>query len=53
MGLYVDPPAHAVVLPLNKKDQIQALERTHPDLPLAPGHPAAQTHDYTRRPNTT
>lgn len=35
------------------KRQIQALERTRPDLPLAPGHPAAQTHDYTRHGTTT
>lgn len=53
VGLYMDPPAHAVVLSLDEKSQIQALERTRPDLPLAPGHPAAQTHDYTRHGTTT
>lgn len=53
MGLYMDPPAHAVVLSLDEKSQIQALERTRPDLPLAPGYPAAQTHDYTRHGTTT
>lgn len=53
MGLYMDPPAHAVVLSLDEKSQIQALERTRPDLPLALGHPAAQTHDYTRHGTTT
>ncbi len=53
MGLYMDPPAHAVVLSLDEKSQIQALKRTRPDLPVAPGHPAAQTHDYTRHGTTT
>src|SRR3954452_20856346 len=53
VGLYMDPPAHAVVLSLDEKSQIQALERTRPDLPLASGHPAAQTHDYTRHGTTT
>ncbi|WP_419953493.1 IS630 family transposase [Methylobacterium sp.] len=53
VGLYMDPPAHAVVLSLDEKSQIQALERTRPDLPVAPGHPAAQTHDYTRHGTTT
>lgn len=49
----MDPPAHAVVLSIDEKSQIQALERTRPDRPLAPGHPAAQTHDYTRHPTMT
>lgn len=53
VGLYMNPPAHAVVLSLDEKSQIQALERTRPDLPLAPNHPAAQTHDYTRHGTTT
>lgn len=53
VGLYMDPPRHAVVLSLDEKSQIQALERTRPDLPLAPGRPAAQTHDYTRHGTTT
>ena len=53
VGLYMDPPAHAVVLSIDEKSQIQALERTRPDRPLAPGHPAAQTHDYTRHGTTT
>src|ERR1700712_1280159 len=48
VGLYMAPPAHAVVLSIDEKSQIQALERTRPGLPLASGHPAAQTHDYTR-----
>jgi hypothetical protein len=49
----MDPPAHAVVLSLDEKGQIQVLERTRPDRPLACGHPAAQTHDYTRHGTTT
>src|SRR5205823_1149141 len=53
VGLYMDPPAHAVVLSIDEKSQIQALERTRPDRPLAPSHPAAQTHDYTRHGTTT
>jgi transposase len=53
VGLYMDPPAHAVVLSIDEKSQIQALERTRPDRPLGPGHPAAQTHDYTRHGTTT
>lgn len=48
-----DPPAHAVVLSIDEKSQIQALERTRPDRPLGPGHPASQTHDYTRHGTTT
>ena len=42
-----DPPAHVVVLSIDEKSQIQALERTRPDRSLAPGHAAAQTHGYT------
>ena len=53
VGLYMALPAHAVVLPIDEKSQIQALERTGPGRPLAPGHPAAQTHDYTRHGTTT
>ena len=53
VGLYMAPPAHAVVLSIDEKSQIQALERTRPGLPLASGHPAAQTHDYTRHGTTT
>ena len=53
VGLYMTPPAHAVVLSIDEKSQIQALERTRPDRPPAPGHPAAQTHDYTRHGTTT
>ena len=52
VGLYMDPPAHAVVLSIDEKSQIQALERTRPGLPLAEGHPASQTHDYVRHGTT-
>ena len=44
----MNPPAHAVLLSIDEKSQIQALERTRPALPLAEGHPAAQTYDYVR-----
>ena len=47
------PPAHAVVLSIDEKSQIQALERTRPGLPLSEGHPASQTHDYVRHGTTT
>ena len=40
VGLYVDPPAHAIVLSLDEKSQIQALDRTQPGLPLKKGRPA-------------
>lgn len=48
VGLYLDPPTNAVVLSLDEKTQIQALNRTQPLLPLRPGLPARQTHDYQR-----
>lgn len=48
VGLYLDPPANAAVLCLDEKTQIQALSRTQPLLPLRPGLPARQTHDYRR-----
>jgi transposase len=48
VGLYLNPPTHAVVLSLDEKTQIQALDRTQPMLPLRPGIPARQTHDYRR-----
>ena len=48
VGLYLDPPAHALVLCVDEKPQVQALERTRPSLPLRPGTPATQTHDYRR-----
>ena len=48
VGLYLHPPANAIVLSVDEKTQIQALNRTQPLLPLRPGLPARQTHDYTR-----
>jgi len=48
VGLYLHPPTNAVVLSVDEKTQIQALNRTQPILPLRPGLPARQTHDYTR-----
>jgi transposase len=48
VGLYLNPPMNAVVLSLDEKTQIQALERTQPMLPLRPNLPARQTHDYRR-----
>ncbi len=48
VGLYLAPPTNAVVLSLDEKTQIQALSRTQPLLPLRPGLPARQTHDYRR-----
>ena len=48
VGLYLNPPTSAVVLSVDAKTQIQALGRTEPILPMRPGLPARQTHDYTR-----
>ena len=48
VGLYLNPPTNAVVLSLDEKTPIQALSRTQPLLPLRPGLPARQTHDYQR-----
>jgi hypothetical protein len=53
VGLYVDPPAHAVVLSVDEKSQIQALDRTQPGLPMKPGRAGTMTHDYKRRGTTT
>jgi transposase len=53
VGLYVDPPAHAVVLSLDEKSQIQALDRTQPGLPIKPGRCQTMTHDYKRHGTTT
>ena len=53
VGLYVDPPAHAVVLSLDEKSQIQALDRTQPGLPLKKGRAGTMTHDYKRNGTTT
>jgi transposase len=53
VGLYLDPPEHALVLSVDEKSQIQALDRTQPILPLRPGLPERQTHDYQRHGTTT
>jgi len=53
VGLYLDPPEKALVLSVDEKSQIQALDRTQPLLPLRPGIPARQSHDYTRHGTTT
>jgi transposase len=53
VGLYMHPPAHAVVLSIDEKSQIQALDRTQPGLPLKPGKCGTMTHDYKRHGTTT
>jgi transposase len=53
VGLYVDPPAHAVVLSLDEKSQIQALDRTQPGLPMKKRRAGTMTHDYKRSGTTT
>jgi transposase len=52
VGLYIDPPAHAVVLSIDEKSQIQALDRTQPGLPIKPGRCHTMTHDYKRHGTT-
>jgi transposase len=52
-GLYLAPPDNAVVVCVDEKSQIQALDRTAPPLPLRPGLPARRTHDYIRHGTTT
>jgi transposase len=53
VGLYLDPPLKALVLCVDEKSQIQALDRTQPILPLMPGVPERRTHDYLRHGTTT
>jgi transposase len=53
VGLYVDPPAHAIVLSVDEKTQIQALDRTQPGLPIKKGRAGTMTHDYKRHGTTT
>jgi transposase len=53
VGLYMHPPAHAVVLSIDEKSQIQALDRTQPGLPIKPGRCGTMTHDYKRHGTTT
>jgi transposase len=53
VGLYLDPPEHAIVLSCDEKSQIQALDRTQKSLPLFPGRLQTMTHDYKRNGTTT
>jgi hypothetical protein len=53
VGLYVDPPAHAIVVSVDEKSQIQALDRTQPGLPPKPGRCGTMTYDYKRNGTTT
>jgi hypothetical protein len=53
VGLYVDPPAHSVVLSVDEKSQIQALDRTQPGLPMKKGRAGTMTHDYKSHGTTT
>ncbi|MGL5138294.1 MAG: IS630 family transposase [Beijerinckiaceae bacterium] len=53
VGLYVNPPAHAIVLSVDEKSQIQALDRTQPGLPMKKGRLGTMTHDYKRNGTTT
>jgi transposase len=52
VGLYLDPPENAVVVCVDEKSQVQALERSQPILPMRPGIPERQTHDYARHGTT-
>jgi transposase len=52
VGLYLDPPERAVVVCVDEKTQVQALDRTQPSLPLRPGRAATMTHDYKRNGTT-
>lgn len=53
VGLYLNPPDRALVLCVDEKSQIQALDRTQPILPITPGLPERRTHDYNRHGTTT
>jgi transposase len=53
VGLYLNPPEHALVLAVDEKSQIQALDRTAPCLPILPTTPARTTHDYVRNGTTS
>lgn len=53
VGLYLNPPEHALVLCCDEKSQIQALDRTQPGLPLKPGRAGTMTHDYKRNGTAT
>jgi len=53
VGLYLNPPEHALVLSVDEKSQIQALDRTQPGLPMKQGRAGTMTHDYKRNGTTT
>jgi transposase len=53
VGLYLNPPENAIVLCMDEKSQIQALDRTQPSLPMKPGRAGTMTHDYKRHGTTT
>jgi transposase len=53
VGLYLNPPEHAIVLSVDEKSQIQALDRTQPGLPMKKGRAGTMTHDYKRNGTTT
>ena len=53
VGLYLNPPEKAIVLCMDEKSQIQALDRTQPSLPMKPGRAGTMTHDYKRNGTTT
>src|SRR5207248_7338298 len=53
VGLYVDPPDHAIIMSVDEKSQIQALDRTQPGLPMKKGRAGTMTHDYKRNGTTT
>ena len=53
VGLYVNPPENAVVLCMDEKSQVQALDRTQPSLPMKKGRAGTMTHDYKRHGTTT
>jgi transposase len=53
VGLYATPPEHAMVLCVDEKSQVQALDRSQPLLPLRPGQPERRTHDYVRHGTTS
>ena len=52
VGLYMSPPDHALVLCVDEKSQMQALDRTQPLLPLSPGQAERRSHDYKRHGTT-
>ena len=53
VGLYVSPPEHALVLCVDEKSQIQALDRSQTVMPMRPGQPERRSHDYARHGTTT